>query len=320
MYPLKLKPAFKDYLWGGSKLKTYFNKACGYEKVAESWELSCHQDGLSVIENGEYAGMLLRDYIEKDKRVLGKNCEEFESLPILIKLIDASHNLSLQVHPNDEQGAMDGDRGKTELWYIIDCESGAEIIYGFNREISREEFLERIENNSLLEAVNRVKVKKGDSFFIPAGTLHAIGKGILIAEIQQSSNLTYRVYDYGRLDADGNPRRLDIKKAANTVNLCPAEGFAGSASSGDKVRLLAKCGYFTVQHAEIEGKMEFTADFLSFNSVLVLEGSPVLEYNRGETELAKGGCVFIPAGMGEYSINGDCEVLITSIPVKSIDN
>ena len=192
MSVLKLSPAFKDYIWGGTKLRDDFAKDCDFEKIAESWELSCHKDGNSVVSNGDDAGLTLAEYIEKHgKSVLGTNCERFENFPILIKLIDAKDNLSVQVHPNNDYAMrVEGEYGKTEMWYIVDCDEGATLLYGFKKEISKDEFAKRIADNTLLEVTNAVPVKKGDVFFIEAGTLHAIGKGILIAEIQQN---TYRI-------------------------------------------------------------------------------------------------------------------------------
>ena len=212
MYPIKLKPALKDYIWGGTRLKSDFHKTSDLERVAESWELSCHKDGPSIIENGELAGLTLDEYVKRyGTNVLGTNCSKFESFPILIKLIDAKDNLSVQVHPdNDYALRVEGEYGKTEMWYIVDCDDGAELLYGFKNSISKEEFKERIQNNTLTEVTNRVRVNKGDAFFIEAGCLHAIGKGIVIAEIQQNSNTTYRIYDYGRLGTDGKPRDLHI--------------------------------------------------------------------------------------------------------------
>ena len=219
-YPMLLDAPCKDYLWGGNRLREEYGKVSDKDKIAESWELSCHKDGESVIANGELAGKTLTQYIEEQgKAVLGKNCEKFENFPILIKLIDAKDNLSVQVHPNNEYAMrVEGEYGKTEMWYIVDCDPGAELIYGFKGEISRDEFKERIANNTLLEVTNNVPVHKGDVFFIEAGTLHAIGKGILIAEIQQNSNTTYRVYDYGRVGADGKPRQLHVEKAVEYYN------------------------------------------------------------------------------------------------------
>ena len=223
MYILKLDAPCKDYLWGGTRLRDEYGKKSDKEKLAESWELSCHKDGQSVIANGEFEGKTLTEYIDKcGKGILGKKCERFEYFPILIKLIDAKDNLSVQVHPDNEYAMrVEGEYGKTEMWYIVDREEGAELLYGFKKEISREEFAERIKNNTLLEVTNNVPVHKGDVFFIDAGTLHAIGKGILIAEIQQNSNTTYRIYDYGRVGADGKPRELHIEKACEVTQLTP---------------------------------------------------------------------------------------------------
>ena len=213
MKPIKLAPAFKDYLWGGTKLKTEFDKKSDLQKVAESWELSTHKDGQSIVANGEFKGLTLSEYIEKNGReCIGKNAMAFEFFPILIKFIDAADNLSVQVHPSDEYAlSNEGEYGKTEMWYVLDCEKDAFLYYGLNREITKEEFAERIKENMLLEVLNKVKVNKGDVFFINSGTIHAIGKGIVICEIQQNSNTTYRVYDYDRRDKNGNTRELHVK-------------------------------------------------------------------------------------------------------------
>ncbi len=318
MYPLKLEPAFKDYLWGGTKLRDVYGKKCGYDKIAESWELSCHKDGGSVIAEGELMGVPLAEYIKKEgKAVLGTNCARFENFPVLIKLIDAKDNLSVQVHPNNEYAQrVEGEYGKTEMWYIVDCDEGAELIYGFRRKVTKEEFAERIKNNTLLEITQSVPVKKGDVFFIEAGTLHAIGKGILIAEIQQNSNTTYRVYDYGRVGADGKTRPLHIEKALDVTKLGPAEPYPAQPSvkeNGCVKRLLAKCDYFTVYKLDIDGTASFDADETSFHCVLCLDGNVFLKYRDGELSLKKGETVFIPAGCGEYTIKGKCEAVLTRI-------
>ena len=203
--PFKLTPAFKDYLWGGEKLKTLYNKKCDMDIVAESWELSCHKDGKSTIIGGEFEGETLSDYIQNHgKGVLGKNASKFDYFPILIKFIDAKGDLSVQVHPDDEYALKnEGEYGKTEMWYILECEEGATLYYGFKRDVTRAEYENAIKNNTLTDILNKVPVNKGDVFFIEAGTVHAIGKGIVICEIQQNSNTTYRVYDYNRKDKDG---------------------------------------------------------------------------------------------------------------------
>ncbi len=319
MEPIKLKPAFKDYLWGGTRLRDDFGKDCDFEKIAESWELSCHKDGNSVVADGEFAGLTLAEYIEKQgKTVLGSNCERFENFPILIKLIDAKDNLSVQVHPDNEYAMrVEGEYGKTEMWYIVDCDEGASLLYGFKKDISKEEFRERIENNTLLEVTNSVPVKKGDVFFIEAGTLHAIGKGILIAEIQQNSNTTYRIYDYGRVGADGKPRQLHIDKAVEVTDLCPAKPYPVSApvkNDGWSEKKLASCEYFTVNSLEIDTKASLEADNGSFVHILVTEGGCVFSA-EGSTpcELVKGDSLFIPAGLGKFELTGNCSAVKTHI-------
>ncbi len=316
MYVMKLTAPCKDYIWGGTRLRDEYGKISDADKVAESWELSCHKDGRSVIANGEFAGNTLEEYIEKTgKRVLGTNCERFEYFPILIKLIDAKDNLSVQVHPDNEYALrVEGEYGKTEMWYIVDAEPGAELLYGFKHEISREEFAERIKNNTLLEVTNNVPVHKEDVFFIESGTLHAIGKGILIAEIQQNSNTTYRIYDYGRVGKDGKPRDLHIDKACEVTRLIPPTRPAKPQGNpvgrdGYTETLLASCEYFNVNKLDISEKAELEATDASFNSLLVLNGS----FTIGDVELKKGDSTFIPAGYGKYTVKGSGEAILTDI-------
>lgn len=317
MQPLILIPPIKDYIWGGTKLRDEFGKESKLERLAESWELSCHKDGGSVIANGEYAGKTLAEYIEERPETLGTNCGRFDFFPVLIKLIDACDNLSVQVHPDNEYAQrVEGEYGKTEMWYIVDCDEGASLIYGFKEEISKEDFRKAIETNTLLDKVNSVPVKKGDVFFINSGTLHAIGRGILIAEIQQNSNTTYRVYDYGRVGTDGKPRELHIEKALDVTNLTPAEPYKlpdPQKLEGRTVRQLADCEYFTVSREEIETETLLCADEASFNHVLVLEGDAALVSDFGEVKLKKGSSVFVPAGTGAYTIKGKCSIIITEI-------
>ncbi len=316
LYPMKLTAPCKDYLWGGNRLREEYGKVSNADKIAESWELSCHKDGQSVIANGEHSGETLTEYIDKQgKQVLGDNCKKFEYFPILIKLIDAKDNLSVQVHPDNEYAMrVEGEYGKTEMWYIVDCDPGAELLYGFKHNITKEEFEARIKNNTLLEVTNNVPVHKGDVFFIKSGTLHAIGKGILIAEIQQNSNTTYRIYDYGRVGADGKPRQLHIEKAVEVTKLTPPE-FPTKAmgeveqKDGYTWQLLSKCEYFRVNKASVSEKCELEAGKGSFNSILVLDGNGKI----GDLELKKGDSCFIPAGYGKYTFEGKAELVVTDI-------
>ncbi len=317
---IRLTAHCTDYLWGGNRLREEYGKVMDSDKIAESWELSCHKDGQSVVAEGEHAGKSLTEYIAaKGNGVLGTNCERFEYFPILIKLIDAKDNLSVQVHPsNDYAMRVEGEYGKTEMWYIVDCNEGAELLYGFRHEISKDEFVERIQNNTLLEVTNNVPVHKGDVFFIESGTLHAIGKGILIAEIQQNSNTTYRIYDYGRVGADGKPRQLHVDKAVDVTELTPprypttAQGAPEKIGGGTKT-LLRSCEYFNVNKLELDGEVFLTADSKSFNSILVLDGECSICAGGECVTAKKGDSIFVDAGTGEYTVSGKGELIISDI-------
>ena len=317
MAVLKLTPAFKDYLWGGTRLRDDFQKDCDFDKIAESWELSCHKDGPSVIANGENKGLTLEEYIEKNgKAVLGSDCEKFENFPILIKLIDAKDNLSVQVHPDNEYALrVEGEYGKTEMWYIVDCDEGAELLYGFKHDISKDEFAQRIADNTLLEVTSSVPVHKGDVSFIQAGTLHAIGKGILIAEIQQNSNTTYRIYDYGRVGKDGKPRELHVEKAKEVTDLCPAKAYPEAAveqKDGYTSKLLSSCDYFTTYALDIESKAVLEADDKSFASLLILEGEGQV-VGDDVVDFKKGDSIFVPANTGKFAVEGKCKAILTKV-------
>ena len=312
---LKLTPAIKDYIWGGTRLSKEFDYVTFTDRQAEAWVLSCHSAGESIIENGDFKGRTLSDVLKNEgKGYLGKNCEKFEEFPILIKLIDALDNLSVQVHPDDEYALrVEGEYGKTEAWYIVDCDEGAEIIYGFKKDISKEEFRKSIEDNTLLEYVNRVKVKKGDIYFIEAGTLHAICKGILLAEVQQNSNTTYRVYDYGRLQ-NGKPRELHVDKAIDVTSTKALD--CSGAPMGETEQkegycetLLTKCELFTVKRLDIEEKAVITADESSFVSLLCLEGNGVVMHDDTCVTLYKGDSLFVPASFGKFEILGNLTVI-----------
>ncbi|HOF68303.1 MAG TPA: class I mannose-6-phosphate isomerase [Ruminococcus sp.] len=317
MKPLILNPPIKDYIWGGTKLREQFGKKSDLERLAESWELSCHKDGMSIIANGEYSGRSLKDFLNENPSAIGTKCSKFDDFPILIKLIDARDNLSVQVHPDNEYAMrIEGEYGKTEMWYIVDCEENASLIYGFKEQISKDDFQKAIEENTLLDKVNSVPVKKGDVFFIEAGALHAIGKGILIAEIQQNSNTTYRVYDYGRVGNDGKPRELHVEKALDVTKLTPADSYnkpITESLNGWSRTQLAKCEYFTVYNGNIETSADLNADDNSFNHILVLDGAAVIEAQNEKIDIHKGDSIFIPAGLGEYKICGKCSIIITKI-------
>lgn len=316
MSVLKLKPSCKDYLWGGHRLVEEYGKEYDGEILAETWELSCHPDGPSTIVNGAYAGKTLEEYIEAEgKEVLGTNCRRFRDFPILTKFIDAKQDLSIQVHPDNRYALKnEGQYGKTEMWYVVDAGKEAFLYYGFKKEVSKEEFARRIREDTLLEVLNAVPVQKGDVLFIESGTIHAIGKDILIAEIQQNSNVTYRVYDYGRVGKDGKKRDLHIEKAIAVTNRVP---LIKSRSSYPHV---ADCDYFTVDKLNLDGRMmcrvEGTVSEESFVSILILDGEGVVSCGN-KVSYQKGDSLFLPAGSGAYVIEGSCDALITTIRAKA---
>lgn len=297
--PFKLYPAFQDYLWGGTNLKKTY-PACDMSPIAEAWVLSCHKDGNSVLCESTTT---LADWVKQNPDSVGEKGKSFPFFPILIKLIDAEKSLSVQVHPDDEYAMKhENSFGKTEMWYVLDCKPGATLYYGFEEEISKEEFARRIENNTLTEVLKAVPVHKGDVFFIPAGTIHAIGEGMLIAEIQQNSNTTYRVYDYGRVGADGKPRALHVDKALDVTELKPAPVY-----ENDDPDMLADCDYFWVKRLQKPCTATVTDE--SFQSLLVVDGSASLTYAGGTMELNLYDCLFLPADMGDYTLQGDFEIL-----------
>lgn len=319
MKPILLKPAFKDYLWGGTRLRTEFGKECDLEKIAESWELSAHKDGQSIVASGEHCGKTLQEYIDLcGREILGKRGEAFEFFPILIKFIDAKDNLSIQVHPSDEYALEnEGEYGKTEVWYVLSAEEGSALYYGFNREITKDEYRRRIADNTITDVLNRVEAKAGDVFFIKPGTVHAIGSGLMICEIQQNSNTTYRVYDYDRRGADGKPRELHIDKAIAVSNLTPSD----SADSSDGIvshegytsRTIAKCKYFTTECLEVKSQAVIDIDTESFRSIIVTDGSATLAMGDDVLELKRGDSVFIPAQNAQAKLRGKCDILLSYV-------
>lgn len=240
--------------------------------------------------------------------MLGKNSKAFDNFPILIKFIDAKEALSIQVHPDDEYSLKNNSEyGKTEMWYILDCDEDSYLYYGYKEEISKEEFRRSIEENTLLNYLNKVKVNKGDVFFIKAGTVHAIGKGIVICEVQQNSNTTYRVYDYDRTDKDGNRRPLHIEQAIAVAETKPAENYKR------KGNILAQCRYFTVEEFNVEYTTQINMTDESFKSVIVVDGQAEISKGEYRENIVKGDSLFIPAQNDVYEIKGNCKLIISYI-------
>lgn len=314
---LKLKPSCKDYIWGGHRLAEEYGIQSDKDVLAEAWVLSCHPDGPCVIVNGPNEGKTLAQYIQENgSQALGTHCRRFRDFPILVKFIDAAQNLSVQVHPGNRYAlAEEHQYGKTEMWYVMDAAPNSFLYYGFKREVSQEEFARRIQEDTLLEVLNAVPVQKGDVLFIESGTIHAIGAGILIAEIQQNSNVTYRVYDYGRVGKDGKKRDLHIEKALAVTNRVPI------LRSGRSYPHVADCDYFTVDRLNLDGsvmrKVEGAVNEDSFVSILIMNGKGSISCGGERVSYQKGDSVFLPAGSGAYTMEGSCDALITTIRDKT---
>ena len=299
---IKLQPVLKDYLWGGMKLGPLFGRDNGGKKMSESWEVSVHPDGESLCEGGTFA-----DYLRAHPTAVDREGSDF---PVLIKYIDAAQNLSVQVHPDDAFARREeNDNGKTEMWYIVQADAGAGIYCGFRRDTGREEFLRRVADGTVEELLNFIPVKAGDCYLIKAGTVHAIGAGRVICEVQQSSNVTYRVYDYNRLGADGKPRQLHVEKAVRVINFAKFKDETGSGApeqvAGGTLRRLTACSYFSCRELALDGTYTECND-RSFTAVNVLSG----EGRADGTPFRAGDSFFVPCGEA-FSLEGNARIILT---------
>lgn len=320
--PFLLKPAGKDYLWGGSRLNDDFSKGIDLEPLAETWECSTHPDGTSSVASGEFCGMLLSDVLKAHPAFLGTHPETKGELPILIKFIDAKKDLSVQVHPDDAYAfeRENGQKGKTEMWYVLDASKDAQLIYGFVRDMNPNVLRKSLKTGVIEKYLQKVPIHKDDVFFIEPGTVHAIGAGTLVAEIQESSNLTYRMYDYNRTDKNGNLRELHIDKAMEVVNL------KGSTAPKQQIRVLNyvpgsatefiyRCKYFQVERMLINTErcrdlVPFQTDSTSFQVLLCTNGCGVLLEEGGEAlHFFRGDCIFVPADSVGVRIHGRAQFL-----------
>lgn len=316
---VRLSPAYKDYLWGGQKLKTRYGKKCDYDCVAESWELSAHEAGQSIVASGRYKGMLFADYLSRIGREnCGWKCQSVERFPILVKLIDARDNLSVQVHPDDSYAlTQENEYGKNEMWYVLESEEGAGIYCGFQRDVTRKEVQRALAEGSILSLLNWVPVKPGEAYYIPAGTVHAIGKGVMVCEIQQSSNATYRLYDYDRTDKYGNKRSLHVEKALEVMDYHRYElpEFQDELVVRDSYtcRILSRCKYFECASYRLTGEMELPAYPDSFCCLVCVRGEGRLTGQEERAEFLAGDSFFIPCTRERLKVEGDCEIIVTHI-------
>lgn len=338
---MRLEPAFKDNLWGGTKLRTVFGKKCDYDVIGESWELSAHPDGQSVIASGIFTGMYFGEFIEKyGHDVVGWKSSSLDRFPVLIKFIDAKKDLSIQIHPDDDYALeIENEFGKNEMWYVVDCEPGAFLYCGLKKDSSKEEIRERIENNTITDILNKIEVHKGDCVMVKAGTIHAIGAGILICEIQQNSNCTYRMYDYDRKDKFGNKRELHIDKAIDVVDVKKYKPFiSDNKDVPERAEVLVSCKYFEcykyvlgsvaaeADHAsDIEdncyntenvrntGKVNISVDAMSFRSVIVIDGSGKIAVGNNTMDYKAGDSFFVTAGEKVINLEGTGTVIVTKV-------
>ena len=311
LYPLKFQPILKDKIWGGNKLKSIFNKAAESDKLGESWELSGYENDESVITNGFLAGNNIAELIEiyMGELVGEKNFDEFgHTFPLLFKLIDANQNLSIQVHPNNEVAIeRHNTLGKTEMWYVVDADEDGKLVIGFSKDCTQEEYLEALENDQVENLLQSITVKKGDVFFIPAGLVHAIGKGVVIAEIQQSSDITYRIYDYKRVDDNGNERELHTEQALDVIDFKASINPKTSYKVVEnQISPLISCEFFTTNMLKFDKAI--TRNYGSIDSFVVymcLEGSFVLICNDEKLNVNKGETILIPACINEIDLIPD---------------
>jgi len=322
--PFILNPVGKDYLWGGTLLKEEFNKKIGENPLAESWECSTHTDGINIVHNGIFAGKDLKTVLKEHPEFLGTNSKTKGELSILIKFIDAKEKLSVQVHPNDDYAMKNenGALGKTEIWYVVDAKPDAELVYGFYQDVDKETVQNSLEKGTIEKYLQKIKVRKDDIFFIEPGTVHAIGAGILIAEIQESSNLTYRLYDYERKDKNGKKRELHIDKALEVINykggILPRQPLRILRyAPGCAIEFLCRCEYFQVERMLINNRDIKKGFFIETNSnsfqvLLCIDGEGILVDDFGESlKFRKGDCIFIPANSTRMNLKGKAQLLRT---------
>lgn len=312
-YPLQFTPIFKERIWGGTQLKTVLNKPIDAEKTGESWEISSVSDNVSIVSNGIYKGKSLNELLaEFPKQVLGTRVfEQFgNQFPLLFKFIDAQQDLSIQLHPNDELAKKRHNSfGKTEMWYVMQAEQGSRMIVGFKEKSSPEEYLENLNNKTLLTILDTQTVKEGDVFFLETGTIHAIGAGIVVAEIQQTSDITYRVYDFDRVDADGIPRELHVDLALDAINYDVVAAKRSYSKVQNNANEIVDCPYFTTNYIAITDRVALTSNPSTFKVLMGVSGDFELVMDNVTYTYTKGDTLLIPAGAPNFELKGKASVL-----------
>ena len=312
-YPLQFSPILKERIWGGSKLKSVLNKPITSETVGESWEISTVDDNISVVTNGILAGKSLLDLIDfSPESILGFEVyKKFgKQFPLLFKYLDARQDLSIQVHPNDELAKKRHNSfGKTEMWYIMQADENARIIVGFKEKSNASAYIENLKNKTLLSILDVVKVKTGDVFFLATGTVHAIGAGLVVAEIQQTSDITYRIYDFDRVDAQGNERELHVDLALDAINYNKTNTFKSYSKEINQSNEVVNCPYFTTNFIPLDGKISFLKNGNSFTVYMCVDGNFAIESAGAIFQYSKGDTVLIPAILKSFLITGKASIL-----------
>lgn len=329
LYPMLFKPILKEKIWGGQTLKEKYQRKLPSSKVGESWDVACHENGTSIVADGFLEGKTLKELIDiYGNELLGSEVHERHGkrFPLLIKILDAADILSVQVHPSDAYALVHegGQPGKTEMWYIIQAQPGANLIYGIEPGTSKEDFIQAVKEEQLEKCLRKVYVQSGDVLYIPAGVIHAIGPGILLCEIQQNSDTTYRVYDWNRAGADGMPRQLHMDKALDVIDFTgrfSKEKLSGlSIEEGGGIRTYyVACPYFAMEKLECHGEMKEIADGTKFFTLTVVEGYGEIVYFNGSRFFSPGDSIFIPSSLGGYSIRGDCTIVKAYVPNREKD-
>lgn len=310
MYPIKFENIYYDKIWGGRDFELFRNNL-PEGKIGESWDIACHPNGTGIVSNGEFKGMSFDKLIEvKREELLGTEIKK-DRFPLLLKLINAQDKLSVQVHPDDEYGLkVENDLGKTEAWYVVEAFEGANLVVG-TKNCTREQFVKAIETGSFDDYLNKIPVKKGEVYFVKSGLVHAIGEGVIIAEIQQNSDTTYRVYDYNR------GREIHVEKALDVIDF----SLNGERSTGIKIEksnydktIHAVCKHFSLEEYDIHGILNEESDEERFYIFTCVEGSGEVTYKNGKESINKGDSILIPATLGKYSISGNLKVLKSYVP------
>ncbi|KUJ63788.1 mannose-6-phosphate isomerase [Flavobacteriaceae bacterium CRH] len=312
-YPLQFEPILKDRIWGGEKLKTILNKPITSKITGESWELSTVEGDVSVVSNGVLKGKSLMELIdETPNEILGTEVyKRFgKQFPLLFKYLDAREDLSIQVHPNDKLAKQRHNSfGKTEMWFVTQADADARIIVGFKENSSKEEYLKHLNDNTLVSILDDVKAKAGNVFFLETGTVHAIGAGLVVAEIQQTSDITYRLYDFDRVDAQGNKRELHVDLALDAINYNKVETQKKYESKTNTSNVVVDCPYFTTNFIPLESKVEVQKTGASFTVYMCIEGSFEIEYEGFKNTYIKGDTILVPAEINTFILNGKASIL-----------